>query len=109
VSVINGDGQWDDFASGAARRQTWAISYPREGLPGEPLERVLWAAFAFHAHRDEMNAATHMSPPRYSPLTFRLADQLDAMNVYSGLDTVSVELLREVMRHRGQYAEDGGR
>lgn len=109
MSVINGDGQWDDFASGAARRQTWAVSYPREGLPGQPLDRVLWACFEHFATRDIGNAALHMSQVRYSPITFRLADQLDAMNVYDGLTPVNADLLREVVSHQGQYKEDRGR
>ena len=113
-AVINSDGRSDEnVATKATERGTWAMEYPRDHLPDEPLDRVLWAAFEFFARRDESNAALHMSQPRWSPITFRLADQLDAMGIgdlsNGELDEASHLLLRDVMRHRGQYAEDTGR
>lgn len=59
-------------------------------------------AFAFHYHRDKMNAATHMANPRFSPITFELADGLRAC----GVDTPEI---REVRSHAGHYPQDRGR
>lgn len=109
-SVINADGRSDEnVVTKVAGRGTWAIEYPRDRLPDLPLDQVLWSAFEHFAHLDESNAAIHCAAVRWSPLTFRLADQLDAMNVYDNLTFPNAELLRKVMRHRGQYAEDTGR
>ncbi len=59
-------------------------------------------AFAFHYHRDKMNAATHMSNPRFSPITFALADGLHEV-------FVSTPEISEVRDHQGQYPQDRGR
>lgn len=109
-SAQNGNGDSTDcLDTTTTLRGTWAVEYPRDHLPDEPLDRVLWACFEYFAHKDQGNAAIHMSPARYSPVTFRLADQLDAMDVYGGLISANADLLRDVMSHRGQYAEDRGR
>ena len=93
----------------AARRGTWAIEYPRDQLPDLPLDQVLWQAFEHFAHTDMANAATHLSGVRWSPLTFRLADQLDAMGVEPHLAGSNARLLEAVQTARGQYPEDRGR
>lgn len=109
-SVINADGRSDEnVATDATKRGTWAIEYPRHHLPDLPLDRVLWSCFEHFATKDQSNAALHMSQVQYSPITFRLADQLDAMNIYAALGEWSENLLRDVMRHRGSYREDRGR
>ena len=95
--------------AGATHRGTWAVEYPRDQLPDLPIDRVLWACFEHFAAKDHSNAALHMAQPQYSPITFRLADQLDAMNVYDGLVPANADLLHEVMSHRGAYTEDRGR
>jgi hypothetical protein len=59
-------------------------------------------AFAFHYHRDKMNAATHASNPRFSPLTFMLARALMDAGVFT-------PELAEVDSHLGTYPLDGGR
>ncbi len=59
-------------------------------------------AFAFHYHRDKMNAATHASNPKFSPITFLLCEAV----MGAGVDTP--ELL-EVASHRGAYRLDDGR
>lgn len=107
-SVINADGRSDENVA-TALRGTWAIEYPRDQLPDLPIDQVLWFAFEHFAHLDQANASIHCASVRWSPITFRLADQLDAMNVYDNLMPASAELLRVVMRHRGQYEEDAGR
>jgi hypothetical protein len=105
-----GDGDSsDNVTTATTERGTWMIEYPRDALPTEPLDRTLWWCFLQNARSDEANAALHCSQVRYSPLTFRIADQLDAMNIYDGLAPEGVALLRTVFAHRGTYAEDPGR
>jgi hypothetical protein len=103
----------DNVATAATERGTWAVEYPRDHLPDLPLDSVLWQAFEFHARRDQMNAAGHVSAVRWSPLTFRLADQLDALldpeHQPVGLSPQSMDLLASVQHARGAYAEDSGR
>lgn len=66
------------------------------------IENAAGLAFAFHYHRDKMNAATHAGEPRFSPITFELCRSL----IEAGRATP--ELL-EVQSHDGKYAEDKGR
>jgi hypothetical protein len=108
AQVGNGDSS-DNVATDATERGTWSMEYPRDHLPDLPLDQVLWQAFEFHARRDQMNAAGHVSAVRWSPLTFRLADQLDAMSVAEHLASSSADLLACVQSARGAYAEDAGR
>lgn len=63
---------------------------------------ALWWAFIHFYHTDMANAAIHTSPVRFSPITFRLAEQLRSA------DMVSEEVL-EVESHAGKYEEDKGR
>jgi len=65
------------------------------------LEAAHWAFLHFY-HADTANASFHTAPVRFSPITFRLAEALEA---YMG-DTGEIE---EVLSHRGSYAEDPGR
>jgi hypothetical protein len=111
AAAQSGDGQASDTVagSGAAARGTWMIEYPRDTLPDLPLDQVLWSCFEHFATKDQSNAALHMSQVQYSPITFRLADQLDAMNIYGALGQHGDQLLRDVMHHRGSYREDRGR
>lgn len=109
-SALNGAGDSTDaYTSPTIERGTWAMEYPRDQLPDLSLDQVLWSAFEHHARTDQANAATHLAPVRWSPLTFRLADQLDAMNVHADLDPSGAELLRLVQAARGAYPEDKGR
>ena len=73
-----------------------------QSITYNPLTDGAGMAFAFHYHRDKMNAATHMSNPRFPPITFELADELRA----AGVDTPEI---REVRSHNGQYPQDRGR
>ena len=59
-------------------------------------------AFAFHYHRDRMNAAIHAGEPKFSPITFQLARAL----IDSGVWTAELAL---VDAHLGTYPQDGGR
>jgi hypothetical protein len=113
-SAQNGNGDsTDNLDTSVTVRGTWAVEYPRDHLPDLPLDQVLWQAFEFHARRDQMNAAGHVSAVRWSPLTFRLADQLDALldpeRQAVGLSPGSMDLLDSVQHARGAYAEDAGR
>jgi hypothetical protein len=79
------------------------------------LSEVLWQCFRYFAHADEMNAAMHTAEVRYSPITFRVAEQLGAA-FRAGVfvsdprkPEVAEVLLRKVLDHRGGYAEDPGR
>ena len=40
---------------------------------------LLWS-FQFHYHRDMMNAAVHMAPARFSPLTENLCLELEEIS-----------------------------
>jgi hypothetical protein len=67
---------------------------------------VLYQAFLVMYHQDHANAAMHCASVRYSPLTFRLAEQVDQ------LTPSSVSVLPDVygvMLDRGLYPEDPGR
>ena len=55
-------------------------------------------------HEDLANAAMHTAPVKFSPITFRLAEQISELEP----DTQS-EIVRHVLGHAGQYAEDTGR
>lgn len=67
-----------------------------------PLTDGAGLAFAFHYHRDKMNAATHAANPRFSPITFELAAGLIA----EGINTPEIT---EVRSHDGRYRQDRGR
>lgn len=60
------------------------------------------AAFAYHYHRDRMNAISHLGNPKYSPITFALAKALTP----AGISTPELE---EVRSHSGRYGLDYGR
>lgn len=93
---------------------SWAMTYPlpadrRDEVPDTPVDQVLWECFRHFVHLDESNAAIHCSPVRYSPITFRLAEQLHAMQVYADLSPSGERHLVQVMAHLGRYPEDRGR
>lgn len=74
--------------------------------------RAMSAAFRHFYFLDHHNAAVHMSPVRYSPITFRLAECLDHEArrqdmMYDGHQTY-VEVAT-VMADSGRYPEDRGR
>lgn len=71
------------------------------------LDQVLWECFRHFVHLDESNAAIHCAQVRYSPLTFRLAEQLE--DLPSWFDPWNAELLDTVLKHRNKYEEDKGR
>jgi hypothetical protein len=71
-------------------------------------ETVLFECLRFFVHRDEMNAALHFSPVKYSPITFRIAETLrDFMTDQLHLDR-DPDVIR-VLEHVGRYEEDTGR
>jgi len=76
---------------------------------------ILVACLTYFARMDESNAAVHVGEPRWSPLTFRIAEQLDALlgdhpqQVFHNLKVRDTELLDRVLADRGAYAEDRGR
>ena len=75
-------------------------------MNGDSLQQALYYAFLKLYHEDHANAAMHCGTVRYSPLTFRLAEQIDQ------LTPTSHEVLQDVysvMLDRGQYTEDLGR
>jgi hypothetical protein len=71
-------------------------------------EDILVWCFQFHANTDRANAAVHMSPVRYSPITFALAEELGTDEGIPEADPVR-ELLHDVLAHRQQYPLDRGR
>ena len=70
------------------------------------LETTLYHAFKQAYHMDHANASVHCAQVRYSPLTFRLAEHLQAMK---GPDSTLTPEVVAVLRDRGVYAEDPGR
>jgi hypothetical protein len=42
-------------------------------------EAMGWS-FQFHYHRDMMNAAVHMAPPRFSPITVDLCLEIEEVH-----------------------------
>ncbi len=74
-------------------------------------ETLIWA-FSQNFHFDLANAAVHCAPPRYSPLTFRLAEAIDEERDRRGAPAPSPIILPEVyavLSDRGLYEEDPGR
>jgi hypothetical protein len=72
------------------------------------LVEVLGECLRHFVHADESNAAMHCAPVRYSPITFRVAEQLSALGHELGR-TPDPGLVWEVMGAKGEYAEDTGR
>ena len=77
------------------------------------IARALYESFLHFYHLDHSNAAVHMAPVRYSPITFRLAECL-ADNTHGVYILVvhggwSEDELQRVMADKGRYAEDKGR
>lgn len=66
------------------------------------LQEAASLAFGFHYYRDCMNAATHGSPPKFSPITFSLGGALLAAGETS-------QALEHIRSHMGAYDLDGGR
>jgi hypothetical protein len=76
--------------------------------PKLSIDQVLWECFVHFVHTDEANAAIHMAPVRYSPITFRLTEHL-ALIPESWMTPRNFAVLREVHDALGKYAEDTGR
>ena len=79
----------------------------------DELITALYKSFLHFYHLDHSNAAIHMAPVRYSPITFRLAEAL-ADNTYGVYITVvnegwSERELHQVMTDLDKYEEDKGR
>lgn len=75
-----------------------------------PLVDVLYQCLRHFVHLDESNAAIHCAPVRYSPITFRLAEELDAQSHTRGeWPTEDDGAISRVLSHIGQYDEDAGR
>lgn len=78
--------------------------------PKLTLTEVLYQALRHFVHLDESNAAIHCAPVRYSPLTFRLAEELDAQSHTAGDWPAEDDgTIARVLAHLGQYPEDTGR
>lgn len=77
-------------------------------VPKQTVDQTLWECFRYFSALDESNAAIHVSQVRYSPITFRLAEQLASVN-RDDLAAHNARLLDEVLRHLGAYEEDKGR
>jgi hypothetical protein len=68
-------------------------------------EVLLWS-FQQNYHADQMNAAVHCAPVRFSPITFRLYEAL--MEQWPVGEDITEEMAT-VGHHRGAYEEDPGR
>lgn len=78
----------------------------RLSSPSMSLDNVLWHCFCMAYHQDHANAAMHCAPVRYSPITFRLAEQI---NDHTPVDTDVYSEVYSVLLDRGEYPEDAGR
>lgn len=75
-----------------------------------PLCEVLFQCLRHFVHLDESNAAIHCAQVRYSPITFRLAQELDAQSHTAGeWPTEDDGTIARVLRDCGKYEEDPGR
>jgi hypothetical protein len=72
-------------------------------------EHLTWECFRHFVHLDHSNAAVHMAPVRFSPITFRLAEHLAPLLDTNYLAPQNHVLLQEVVSHLGAYEEDKGR
>ena len=71
---------------------------------------LLFQCLRHFVHLDESNAAIHCAPVRYSPVTFRLAEELDAQSHTAGEWPAEDDgTIARVLAHVGQYEEDRGR
>lgn len=74
------------------------------------LSDLLYQCLRHFVHLDESNAAIHCAQVRYSPITFRLAQELDAQSHTAGVwPTEDDGTIWRVLQHLGQYEEDKGR
>ena len=76
----------------------------RKPKPDVPLPAAVLAALAHFEALDRANAAIHCAEVRYSPITFMMAEALDAVADYEEL-----ALVRDVLSHTGRYPLDPGR
>lgn len=67
-----------------------------------PLDDVLTWCLIHFVHEDEANAAMHTADVRYSPITFRVAEQLHLVRSQH-------PLVLAVIAAKGAYVEDTGR
>lgn len=68
---------------------------------------LLYQCFRHFYHLDHANAAVHTASVRYSPITFRLAEEL---SVLAEGDEVDISFdVRDVLTDLGAYPEDTGR
>jgi len=63
---------------------------------------ILEYTFLYFYHMDCANACVHTSNVKFSPITFRLAEALNACGL-------QVDKVAEVISHVGMYEEDKGR
>lgn len=57
---------------------------------------------------DISNAAIHCANVRYSPITFRLAERLEGVNLPDATGMIQT-VVRSVYNDKGRYPEDAGR
>jgi hypothetical protein len=74
------------------------------------LDAVLFQCLRHFVHLDESNAAIHCATVRYSPITFRLAEELMAHSSATGDWPAEDDgTVGRVLSHVGLYDEDAGR
>jgi hypothetical protein len=72
---------------------------------------IEWA-FLQNFHADHMNACVHCAEVRFSPITFRLYEEVDAQSHTMGILSEDKRLgiaYVEVQTHHRTYEEDKGR
>jgi hypothetical protein len=71
------------------------------------LYELLGWCFSHFYNLDLSNAAIHHAPPRWSPITFRFAEEIEAQGFPQDFDIPPA--VTEVMMAKGKYPEDTGR
>lgn len=73
---------------------------------------ALAAAFQYFYNKDKANAAIHLSVPRFSPITFQLAEALKPEHRIQDMlqfDSSTPYQAEEVRQQMGKYPQDRGR
>ena len=68
-------------------------------------QTIYWGFLHFY-HMDKANAAMHLAPVKFSPITFRMLDELLAC--WADEEDITAEMA-EVKHHQGLYVVDPGR
>lgn len=95
----------------------WFANYAQacnDNLAQREVHLGTWHAFMYFYHLDSSNAAFHTAQPKFSPITFRLAEFVYDTYKMAMHPTLPIFIrqdptLNEVLSAKGRYPEDTGR